>query len=213
MICPLLKIGFLASGNGSSALAIFGAIQSGDLAAEARLLVSNRRDSNALAWARSSGLAALYLPTLSDPEAADNELATAMQHHDVNLIILSGYLRHLGPRTLGAYAGRILNIHPGPLPEFGGEGMYGRRVHEAVIAAGASQSAIVIHGVDEVYDRGPEIARKIVAIKDGDTAERLEARITALEPAFFVETLKAVANGQFGLPTYHGLLSISDNIP
>jgi phosphoribosylglycinamide formyltransferase 1 len=195
-----LKLGFLASGNGSSARAICAAIRLGDLAAEARLLVSNRRDAKALEWARVDGLTSLHIPTLSAPDEADAALAKAMQDHGVNLIILSGYLRHLGPKTLEAFKGRILNIHPGPLPEFGGEGMYGRRVHEAVIAAGVTESAIVIHGVDEVYDRGPEIARTWVAVEAGDSVETLEARVTSLEPAFFVETLIRIAKGGLRLP-------------
>ena len=200
MIFPSLKLGFLASGNGSSARAIWDASQSGKLAAEARLLVSNRREAKALEWARLAGLAALHIPTLSDPEAADTALAKAMQDQGVNLIILSGYLRHLGPRTLEDFKGRILNIHPGPLPEFGGEGMFGRRVHAAVIEAGLTESAIVIHGVDAVYDAGPEIVRTHVPVETGDTAQSLEDRVTAIEPAFFVETLVRITKGELQLP-------------
>ena len=199
MISRPLKLGFLASRNGSSARAICAAIQAGELAAEARVMISNKRDAGALAWAREAGLPALCIPTLSDPAAADERLAQALRDHGVELLILSGYLRHLGPRTLSAYAGRILNIHPGPLPRFGGEGMYGARVHQAVIDAGVSESAIVIHLVDEVYDRGPEIARRAVPVMPGDTAETLEARVTALEPAFFLETLRQVAAGSTAL--------------
>ena len=200
MILRSLKLGFLASRNGSSARAIFAAIQQGDLAAEARLMVSNRRDAGALDWAQSQGVPSLCIPTIADPKAADARLAEVMGEHGVELIILSGYLRHLGPMTLSAYAGRVLNIHPGPLPQFGGDGMYGRQVHEAVIAAGVAQSAIVIHGVDEVYDRGPEIARRWVPLERGETVETLEARVTALEPAFFVETLVRLAQGDLRLP-------------
>ncbi|WP_397403863.1 phosphoribosylglycinamide formyltransferase [Phenylobacterium sp.] len=195
MTVQLLKLGFLASRNGSSARAICEAIQRGELSAEARLMVSNRRDAGALDWARTQGLPSLWAPTVGDPDAADARLAEAMRAHGVNLIILSGYLRHLGPRTLEAFKGRILNIHPGPLPEFGGEGMYGRRVHEAVIDAGVSRSAIVIHGVDEVYDRGPELTRRWVDVEPGDTVDSLESRVTALEPVFFVETLKRLSEG------------------
>ena len=158
-------------------------------------MVSNRRDAGALDWARAQGLPCLWAPTVGDPDAADERLAEAMRAHGVNLIILSGYLRHLGPKTLEGFKGRILNIHPGPLPEFGGEGMYGRRVHEAVIDAGVARSAIVIHGVDEVYDRGPELTRRWVDVEPGDTADSLESRVTALEPLFFVETLKRLSEG------------------
>jgi phosphoribosylglycinamide formyltransferase-1 len=123
-----------------------------------------------------------------------------MAAHGVELIVLSGYLRQLGPRTLARYAGRILNIHPGPLPRFGGHGMYGRRVHEAVIAAGVAESGICIHLVDEEYDRGPVLARRSAPVMAGETAETLEARVTALELEFYVETLRRIAEGAISLP-------------
>jgi len=200
VISQRLKIGFLASGNGSSARAIVAAIQAGELAAEARLLVSNNRNAPALAYAAEQGVPALHVPTQSDPEAADARLAEAMTAHGVQVLVLSGYLRQLGPHTLQRYEGHILNIHPGPLPQFGGHGMYGRRVHEAVIAAGVAESGIVIHLVDAEYDRGPVIARRSVPVEPGDTAETLEARVTALEPAFFVDTLQRIAEGVLRLP-------------
>jgi len=195
-----LKLGFLASGNGSSAEAIVDAIAAGDLDAEARLLVSNKKGCAAFDWAGAKGVPVLAIPTASDPDAADAALAQAMADSGVELIVMSGYLRRLGPQTLGGYAGRILNIHPGPLPEFGGEGMYGARVHQAVVAAGVPASAIVIHVVDEEYDHGPEVDRRLVPLLPGDTAENLEARVKGLEPAFFVETLQRLAEGALKLP-------------
>lgn len=200
MISSPLKLGFLASGAGSSAQAITDAIAAGTLAAEARLLVSNKKSCPAFDWAAARGVPTLAIPTLSAPDAADAALAKALQDAGVELVVLSGYLRRLGPATLAAYAGRIVNIHPGPLPDFGGEGMYGARVHQAVIAAGVPQSAIVIHVVDEEYDHGPEIARRAVPLSPGDTAEALEARVKAAEPAFFVETLQRLAAGELALP-------------
>jgi len=200
VISQPLKLGFLASGNASSARAIVAAIRSGELAAEPRLLVSNNRSAPALAFAAEAGVPALCIPTQADPDAADARLADAMEDHGAELVILSGYLRQLGPRTLARYAGRVLNIHPGPLPQFGGHGMYGRRVHEAVIAAGARESGICIHVVDGEYDRGPVIARRAVAVEPGDTADTLESRVTSLEPGFFVETLRRIAEGALILP-------------
>jgi phosphoribosylglycinamide formyltransferase-1 len=195
----LLRLGFLASGNASSARAIVAAIRGGELSARARLMVSNNRSAPALAFAAEQGIPGLCLPTQADPGAADVRLAEEMDAHGVELIVLSGYLRQLGPRTLSRYGGRILNIHPGPLPQFGGHGMYGRRVHEAVIAAGAAESGIAIHLVDEEYDRGPVIAQMAVPVAAGDTPEVLEARVTALEPGFFVNTLRRIANGDIVL--------------
>jgi phosphoribosylglycinamide formyltransferase-1 len=195
-----LKIGFLASGSGSSARALTAAMEAGELAGEARLLVSNNRSAAALDFARAHGIAALCIPTKDDPDAADAKIAAAMAEHGVELIVMSGYLRRLGPKTLTRYAGRILNIHPGPLPDFGGEGMYGRRVHEAVLAAGVPQSGIVIHLVDEEYDHGAAVARRSIPVMAGDTAETLEARVRAAEPGFFVETLQRLARGDLRLP-------------
>ena len=195
-----LRLGFLASGNGSSARAIVAAIRAGDLAAEARLMVSNNRSAAALAFAAEAGFPSLAIPTKADPDAADAELADAMSDHGADLIILSGYLRHLGSRTLARFAGRILNIHPGPLPRFGGHQMYGRRVHDAVIAAGVGESEITIHVVDEEYDHGPVVARRVVPVLPSDTAEALEARVTALEPAVYVQVLQDLATGALRLP-------------
>lgn len=195
-----LRLGFLASRNGSSLRAVVAAIADGRLAAEPRLVVSNNRDAGALDFARDQGLASLIIPTKSDPNAADARLSEALQAAGVDLVVLSGYLRRLGPRTLGAYRNRILNIHPGPIPAFGGEGMYGRRVHEAVIAAGVAESGITIHLVDEEYDHGPVLGRWPVPLAPDETADSLEARVTALEPSLFVETLIRIAAGELALP-------------
>ena len=197
---PSLKLGFLASRNGSSMRAVVSAIGAGSLPAQPCLVVSNNRKSAALEFAQTHGIASLCLPTEKDPEAADLALRDAMTAAGVELIVLSGYLRKLGPATLARYRNRVLNIHPGRLPEFGGEGMYGRRVHEAVIAAGVPASGVTIHLVDEEYDRGPILARRDLVLNPGETADSLEARITALEPLFFVETLQAIAAGDLILP-------------
>ena len=191
----------MASRNGSSARAIVAAIRAGALAAEPRLIVSNNQTAAVLAFAAEAGVPALCIPTKGDPDAADARLCEAMVAAGVELIVLSGYLRRLGPKTLVRYAGRVLNIHPGPLPAFGGEGMYGRRVHEAVIAAGVAASGIAVHVVDEEYDHGPVIAQCVVPVEPGDTGESLEARVTAREPAFFLEILQKIAAGEIALPS------------
>lgn len=200
MTVPPLKIGFLASRNGSSARAMIAAIKAGDLPAQARLMVSNNRKAPVLAFAAEAGVEALCIPTQADPDAADAQLCAALEAAGVEVVILSGYLRRLGPKTLERFAGKVLNIHPGPLPAFGGEGMYGRRVHEAVIAAGAPASGVAIHVVDEEYDHGPVVAQRAVPVEPGDTAETLEARVTAVEPAFYLETVQRIARGELKLP-------------
>ena len=196
----MLKLGFLASNNGSSLRAVVAAIEGGTLAAEARLVVSNRKTAPALAFARERGIATAFIPTIADPEAADARLTRAFRAAEVELVILSGYLRKLGPRTLAAFSGRILNIHPALLPRHGGQGMYGRRVHEAVLAAGDPVSGATVHLVDEEYDHGAIVARAEVPVMDGDTAESLEARVMAAEPALFVQTLQRLVAGDLTLP-------------
>ncbi len=196
----MLRLGFLASRNGTAMRAILEAISRGELPAEARLAVSNNRQAPALAYAAAAGTPTAWIPTRDDPETADRSLTEAMTAAGVDLVVLSGYLRKLGPVFLQRFAGRVLNIHPGPLPAFGGQGMYGRRVHEAVIAAGVAESGAVIHVVDGEYDQGPVIARLTAPVLPGDTAESLEARIAALEPDFFVRTLREIALGERRLP-------------
>ncbi|HEV2551419.1 MAG TPA: phosphoribosylglycinamide formyltransferase [Stellaceae bacterium] len=197
-----MKLGFLASHGGSSMKAIVAAIRRGELAAEARLVISNNADAPALSHARAAGVPALHLSQSKlGPEAdIDRAVANALANAGVDLVVLSGYLRKLGPKTLTRFRGRILNIHPGPLPTYGGQGLYGLRVHEAVLAAGERTSAITIHVVDEEYDHGPVLARRAVSVEPGDTPATLAARVQAQEPEFFVATLKAIAAGALKLP-------------
>ena len=197
---PPLKLGFLASNNGSSFRAILAAIEAGTLDAEARLVVSNRREAPALAFAALHGVAARAIPTLADPDGADVALAAALRGAGAELVILSGYLRKLGPRTLAAYANRILNIHPALLPKYGGQGMYGRRVHEAVAASGDAVSGASVHIVDGDYDHGPVVATLEIALAADDDAAAIEAKVTAAEPAFFVDVLRRIASGALVLP-------------
>jgi len=192
----LLRLGFLASNNGSGLRAACRAIASGDLEAEVRLVVSNKAGAPALAFASAWNLRTLVLPTARDPAAADVRLAEAMRAAEAEWIVLAGYLRKLGPKTLAAFPGRILNIHPALLPKFGGRGLYGRRVHEAVIAAGERVSGASVHLVDEEYDRGPVLARIEVPVAPGDSAEDLERRVMAVESRLLVATLHRIVKEQ-----------------
>ena len=189
-----LKLGFLASHSGSSMRAIVQAIATGALDAEACLVISNNRDSAALVWARDHGLSARHISgkTTGSGEAADLAIAEALSDAGVNLLVLSGYLRPVGLVTLARFNGRILNIHPALLPAHGGQGMFGRHVHEAVIANGERETGATIHLVDGEYDHGQVISQRRVSVEPGDTPETLAARVMAVEPALFVETLSAI---------------------
>jgi len=197
---PRLRLGFLASNNGSGMRAILAAIAAGDLDAEARLVVSNRRDAPVLAFAVNHGVPTRCIPTKTDPHAADAALTAALRDAGVELVILSGYLRKLGPATLAAYENRILNIHPALLPKYGGQGMYGRRVHEAVAASGDPVSGASVHVVDGEYDHGPLVTTLEIPLTPGDDAAAIEAKVTAAEPDFFVDVLRRIAAGALALP-------------
>nr|QQZ48870.1 phosphoribosylglycinamide formyltransferase [Phenylobacterium glaciei] len=195
----MLKLGFLSSRNGSSFRAILEAIDAGVLEAEARLLVSNNRKSGALEFAQARGVPHLCIPTERDPAAADLALRDALAGAGAELVVLSGYLRKLGPATLARYHNRIINIHPGLLPEFGGGDVWSPRTRGGDRGRRALSGA-TIHLVDEEYDRGPVLERRELALEPGETVDSLEARITTLEPLFFVETLTAIAAGDLVLP-------------
>ena len=208
-----MNLAFLASNNGSSLRAIVAAIEAGRLPARPRLVVSNRKAAPALDFARDHGIAALCIPTTADPTGADERLTAALRRAEADLVILSGYLRKLGPATLEAFGGRILNIHPALLPGYGGQGMYGRRVHEAVVAAGDRETGATVHLVDDEYDHGAVVAQVRVPVAAGETAESLEQRVMAAEPGLFVETLQRVVSGDLVLPGPRaGQPHISDNI-
>jgi phosphoribosylglycinamide formyltransferase 1 len=180
--------------------AIVRAIEDGRLPARARLVVSNRRSAAALEFAAAHGIATLCIPTIHDEAGADARLCAALDAVGADLILLSGYLRKLGPRTLDRFAGRVLNVHPALLPDFGGRGFYGQRVHAAVAASGVRESGATIHVVDGEYDHGPTIAQKRVALAPGDDAASIERKVTAIEPDFYIETLQAIASGAIRLP-------------
>jgi len=196
----LTTLGFLASGNGTSLRAVVAAIEAGELAAQAGLVVSNNKAAAALAFARDHAIPARWIPTLGDPRAADADLTQALADAGVDLVVLSGYLRKLGPETLSAYANRILNIHPALLPKFGGGGMYGRRVHEAVLAAKESVTGATVHLVDGQYDHGGILAQARVVIQSGDTVEIIEAKVMATEPGLYLDTLRRILSGALTLP-------------
>ena len=192
----MIRLAFLASNNGSSLRAIVAAIEAGALDAQAVLAVTNRKGAPALEFAREHGLHALTIPTLADPEGADIRLSEALEGAGADWVILSGYLRKLGRATLARFQGRILNIHPALLPKYGGRGMYGRRVHEAVIAAGERVTGATVHLVDGEYDHGAIIAQVEIPVASGDTPDSLQAKVMAAEPALFVRTLRQIASSE-----------------
>jgi len=197
-----MNIGFLASHGGSNMQAIVDACKSSALNATPALVVSNNGDSQALERARSEGISSQHLSskTVSEGEDLDQVILDALVAHNVDIVVLAGYMRKIGPKVLTHFKGRILNIHPSLLPKFGGQGMYGMRVHRAVIEAGEAESGVTIHLVDGEYDTGPILAQASVPVEPGDTAEDLAARVLITEHRFFAETLQRIVDGEIALP-------------
>ena len=197
-----MNLGFLASHNGSNMQAVIDACRSGRLAANPVVVISNNRDSGALERARNENIPRFHLSgrTHPDPEDLDREIVDVLLHHGVNLVLLAGYMKKVGPVTLATFPGHILNIHPGLLPEYGGRGMYGQRVHEAVLAAGARETGATVHVVDPIYDHGPVLAQKNVRVKKTDTADTLARRVLAVEHEIYVETIDRILRGEIKLP-------------
>ncbi len=200
-----MNLGLFASHRGSNAQAIIDACGGGRLNARPVLLVSNNSGSPAAERARLARVPFLHLSgvTHPDPDALDRAVLEALRAHGVELVVLAGYMKKIGPRTLLAYRGRILNTHPALLPRFGGEGMYGMRVHEAVLAAGERESGVTVHLVDEGYDSGPIVAQCRVPVLPGDTADSLAERVQAREREFLVETLAAIVDKRIELAEPH----------
>jgi phosphoribosylglycinamide formyltransferase-1 len=179
----------LASGGGSNLQALIDAHERGDLPAPIVLVISNHADAGALERAARHGVAAVHVPWRdhADPNARILEL---LREHQVDVVVLAGWLRLVDPRVLAAYPNRVINIHPAPLPRFGGRGMYGLHVHEAVLAAGVARSGPTVHLVDEHYDQGPILAHVEVPVEPGDDPETLQQRVLRAEHALYWKVLR-----------------------
>lgn len=193
---PTLHLGFLASHGGSNMQAIVDACKEGRLDAVPRVVISNNSESMALQRAKNEGIPGYHVSGRTHPGAAeDREILRILRRHDVDTVVLAGYMKRIGPETLAAYRGRILNIHPALLPKFGGQGMYGKRVHEAVLRAGEKVTGVTVHTIDERYDTGPILNQCQVPVQEGDTADSLAARVLRHEHLLYVETLRKIGEG------------------
>ncbi len=197
----LLRIGVLASHEGTTLQAILDACAGGLIGARVALVLSNNSDSGALRRARAAGAAAVHVSskTHPDPQALDDAMTQALLDADVQVVMLAGFMRKLGPRLLQAFAGHILNTHPALLPKFGGQGMYGLKVHQAVLAAGEAESGASVHLVDAEYDSGRVLAQIRVAVAPGDTPEALAARVQERERELVISVLGQLATGELRL--------------
>ena len=183
----------LVSGGGSNLEALLAAKAAGQLPnAEFVLVVSSRAGVFALERARKYGVPSVVLErkAFADEEGFQRAIEDALVRAKVEVVCLAGYLRMVGQNIIERYRGRILNIHPALLPKYGGAGMYGHHVHEAVLAAGEKESGCSVHVVDEEFDHGPVLAQARVPVLPGDTPEQLAARILEQEHRLYPDVLR-----------------------
>jgi len=190
------RLAVLASGGGSNLQCLLDYLDAlgHARAADVVLVASDRPSAPALERARARGIPAAVIRTTAHPEGTP--LLQLLRDAQVDYVVLAGYLRLVPPEVVRAYAARIVNVHPALLPAFGGAGMYGHRVHEAVIAAGAATSGPTVHYVDEVFDHGAVIAQWTVPVLPGDTPDRLAARVLRMEHLLYPRVVQALAAGR-----------------
>lgn len=190
----MLRIAVFASGGGTNLQALLDGMPQGT-PAEVCLVVSDRAEARALDRARSAGVEAVHVRMRNRPvDEVSSDLLELVRGHRCDFIALAGFLRLVPPALVSAFRDRIVNIHPALLPAFGGPGMYGRHVHDAVLAAGCRITGATVHVVDERYDEGRILSQWPVPVFPGDTADTLAARVLRVEHQLYPATIAALAN-------------------
>jgi phosphoribosylglycinamide formyltransferase-1 len=191
-----LRVGILLSGNGTSLENLFDHIDSGAVAAEVVVVISSKPDAFGLERARRRGIPAIAVSRKehSDLHEFNDRVHAALDPYAVDLVALLGFLSLFELR--GRYAGRTINVHPALIPAFSGPGFYGRRVHEAVLAAGVKVSGATVHFSDDEYDHGQIILQEPVAVEDDDTPDTLAARVMAAERRLVPRAIALIAEGR-----------------
>ena len=189
-----MKISFLASHGGSSARAIIEAIRTEKLDAEIGVLITNNRDSTILHWCLENDIEVHHISakTHRGEDNADEAIQTVLRDANTDLVVCSGYMKKIGPATLRVYPYKILNIHPALLPKYGGKGMYGNHVHQAVLDASEKESGATVHYVTDGIDEGPVIKQHVIAVADDDTLDSLRSKVQSCEPALYLSALQDI---------------------
>jgi phosphoribosylglycinamide formyltransferase-1 len=193
-----MRLAVFASGGGTNFQAILDAVDRGTLPAEPVCCVSNVPDAGALERAERAGVPTAVVPPgdYDDPAAFGDALLDVLSAHDVTFVALAGYMIKVPANVVEAYRGRMTNVHPALLPAFGGQGMYGMHVHQAVIEYGAHWSGATVHLVDEEYDQGPIVLQEPVPVYPDDTPQALADRIKTVEHRLYPDALRLFAEGR-----------------
>ena len=196
MIMAGIRIAVMASGSGTDLQSVIDACEDGRIDGSVVVVISDNKDAFALERARRHGIPAHYVPRKKDRKEHEMAIAEIIDSYRVDLIVLAGYIRMLTPWFVEKYRGRIINIHPALLPLFGGPGMYGMKVHEAVLESGMKVSGCTVHFVDENVDGGPIILQRCVPVLEDDTPETLRERVLEEEHRALPEAVSLFAQGR-----------------
>jgi phosphoribosylglycinamide formyltransferase-1 len=192
-----MRCAVLASGGGSNFQALIDRRTAGDLHVDFAVLIGNNSNATAFERARNNGIPAVHCaPSHFDTERQyADRLVEIFKEYEVDLIVLAGFMKKIPASIVSAYHNRIVNIHPALLPSFGGKGLYGSKVHQAVLDYGAKVTGVTVHFIDEEYDHGPIILQEVVNVQDDDTAESLARRVLAVEHQSYWRAIEAIAAG------------------
>jgi phosphoribosylglycinamide formyltransferase 1 len=197
----MLKCAVFASGGGSNFQALIDRKESGDLEVELKLLICNNGKAAAMERAEKNNIDKIHIAPSHFPDETSYtaSMLDILQEREIQLIILAGYMKKIPAGIVAAFRNRIVNIHPALLPAFGGSGLYGGRVHQAVLDYGAKISGVTVHFIDEQYDHGPVIYQKTVPVLDTDDAESLAKRVLAVEHDSLWRVVAAIARGEISV--------------
>jgi formyltetrahydrofolate-dependent phosphoribosylglycinamide formyltransferase len=193
---PPFQIAVLLSGNGTSLENLFEHMDRGDVPGEVAVVIASKEKAFGLERARQRGVPAIAVPRAKykDIGSFNDALHEALEGYAVDLVALLGFLSLFELR--GQYEGRVLNVHPALIPAFSGQGFYGQKVHEAVLASGVKITGATVHFVNEQYDRGPILAQEAVPVAENDSAQTLAARVQEAERRLVPRAIRWIAEGR-----------------
>ena len=185
-----MTISFLASHNGTSVKYIIEAIKSKKLNAQIGIVITNNLNSQIYEWCIKNHIKVKHISGTTNPINEDDYIATTLETVNTDIVILSGYMKKIGSKTISKYENKILNIHPSLLPKYGGEGLYGDKVHKSVLESKDTISGATVHIVSKNYDEGEIISQSSVEIMPLETIESLKKKVQALEGELYLRSIK-----------------------
>lgn len=188
----MLNIGVLISGGGTNLQAIIDETKAGGINGTVKVVISNKKDAYGLERARLNGIEAIY-------ETDEDKIIEILKLHNIDLIVLAGYLKIITPKFVEEFRNKIINIHPSLIPSFCGKGYYGEKVHQAVIDYGAKVTGATVHFVDEGADTGAIIMQETVKVEQNDDAKSLAKRVLEVEHRILKESIRLFCENKLSI--------------